>query len=456
MQYYPEQYGARGDGAANDAPAIQAAIDACHGSGGGRVVLQGGKTYYSGSLILKSNVELHLEQGAVLKAHGDISAYFRPNSAEDGSVSVSGAAAVDRPVTQKPAYAFLYARDADCFSVTGQGAIDGNVWAFVKRVSPYYCNGDFYPRPTMVYAEHCNHITFSGVTMRNAPFWTLHPAGCDDVLIQGVRILNPLDCANSDGIDPDHSSNVRIIGCHVSCADDAICLKCTAGNMEYGPCRNILISGCTLTSTSAALKIGTEGTGDFENIVVDHCIISGSNRGISIQVRDGGNVKNVSFSNIIIETRRFADCWWGTAEPIVMTTHSRHEGVPSGKISNIRFFNISCDSENGVFLSGSAGNHIEDVLFQRVQLTLRAKSKWPRGRYDLRPGFGQGIEAHRSPGFLFRRADGVVLQGCRVRFSGEALDDFAQALRARECADIRLEDFDGQAAHAGMPAVDVG
>lgn len=179
--------------------------------------------------------------------------------------------------------------------------------------------------------------------MRNAPFWTLHPAGCDDVLISGLRILNDLNVANSDGIDPDHSTNVRIIGCHVTCADDCICLKSSSGNMEYGPLKNVIISGCTLTSTSAALKIGTEGAGDFENVVVDNCIISDSNRGISIQIRDGGNVRNVSFSNIIIETRRFAECWWGCAEPITISTHDRDEHTKSGHISNVRFSNITCD-----------------------------------------------------------------------------------------------------------------
>lgn len=210
-----------------------------------------------------------------------------------------------------------------------------------------------------------------------------------------------------------------------------------------------------MTSTSAALKIGTEGTGDFENVIVDNCIISGSNRGISIQVRDGGHAKNISFSNIIIETRRFADCWWGTAEPIVLTTHSRHEGIPSGKISDIRFFNITCDSENGVFLSGSDGNHIEDVLFERVQVTLRAKSKWPRGLYDLRPGFGQGIEEIKSPGFLLRRADGVTLRDCCVRFDGDDRSDFAQAVCARDCIDVKLENFAGKAAREGIPDIDI-
>lgn len=81
----------------------------------------------------------------------------------------------------------------------------------MKRASRYYFNGDFYPRPTMVYVEHCNHISFHDVTLQNSPFWTLHPAGCNDVLISNIRVLNPLDCTNSDGIDPDHSTNVRII-----------------------------------------------------------------------------------------------------------------------------------------------------------------------------------------------------------------------------------------------------
>ena len=337
MDYNVLNMGAVGDGKADDTKAVQLALDTANDNGGGRVVLPGGHTYYCRSLFLRANVELHLQQGAVLKATEDLGGYVRPNE----QINDPKTAKIGNPVTGKPSFVFLYGFEAHGCAITGRGKIDCNGHAFVSRKDQYYVTGSFYPRPTAIYVEKSNHITFREFTVVDAPFWTLHPAGCDDVLIDRIRILNDLDVANSDGIDPDHCSNVRILGCHIECADDCICLKTSQGNAEYGPCKNIVIQGCTLVSTSAAIKIGTEGVGDFRNVLVSDCIISRSNRGLSIQIRDGGNVENVSYQNIMIETRRFCPDWWGTAEPIVLTTFNRDAQTKSGRIKNVRFFNVT-------------------------------------------------------------------------------------------------------------------
>ncbi len=419
MDFDVLSYGARGDGRSDDALFIQKAIDCAAEAGGGRVVLDGNRVYFSSSLILKENVELHVAAGTVLKATDRIDDYFHPNRGEkDRGVDVSGT-----PVTLKPSYAFIYGYKAHGAVISGRGIIDGNCYAFVKRVSEYYVTGDFYPRPTMIYIEASDHITVRDITLRNAPFWTLHPAGCNDVLISQIRILNPLDVANSDGIDPDHCSNVRIIGCHIECADDCICLKSSKGNMEYGPCENIVISDCTLISTSAALKIGTEGTGDFRNVVVRSVMISKSNRGISIQIRDGGNVENVMFSGIMIETRRFAPCWWGSAEPIAISSVNRDENTESGTIRNVLFENIYAKGENGVFIYGNG--KIDGVKFRNVNITLGSSSKWEKGVHDYRPGVGTDILSDGTYGFFSKGAKDVSFEDCSVAW----LDDVSKTKR---------------------------
>ncbi len=413
--YDVASYGAVGDGKNNDAKAIQAAIDDCTANGGGVVVLESGKTYYSDSIQLKKNVELHLQKGSVLRATSDINGYIRPCK----MINDPKTALVGNPVTGKPSFVFVYGYEADGCSITGEGTIDGNCYAFVKRKDQYYVTGDFYPRPTTIYIEKSNNISFRDITITNAPFWTLHPAGCDDVLIFHIRIHNPLDVANSDGIDPDHCSNVRIVGCHVTCADDCICLKTTKGNSEYGPCENIVISDCTLTSTSAAIKIGTEGVGDFRNIIVSNCIISKSNRGLSIQIRDGGNVENVTFSNCIVETRRFCSDWWGTAEPVTITCFRRDENTVAGHIKNIRYFNVTCKGENGVLIYSSPENPVANVVFENCNIHMEKTSKWDCGLYDLRPCIDHGIEESDNSAFYIRNAENVRIEKTSVTWGSE-------------------------------------
>lgn len=386
MRYLVEDFGARGDGSTNDRLAIQAAIDACAENGGGVVVLSGGKTYVSGYLILKSNVEFHLENGAVLKGVSDLSDYYPLANSGVIHAHESGLPSyLNCEYAGRPFHAFIYAKSAENVVISGHGTIDGNEEMFYGTDVGYHIEGSYYPRIPLVLLEDIKHLTVKEVTLAKCAFWTLHMVGCEDVLVDGIRILNNLRMANSDGIDPDHCRNVRIVNCHIECGDDAIVLKNSADYKEYGPCENITVSGCTLISTSAAIKFGTEGESDFRNILFENCIISRSNRGISLQIRDCGNVENVIFSNINIETRRFSYQWWGRGEAICITSLDRKEGVKHGKIRNVTFKNINCIGENGILVYGTEDNPIEDISFDEIHMTLEKTSKWEVEGYDIRP-----------------------------------------------------------------------
>lgn len=421
------KYGAKGDGKTNDAPAIQAAIDACCTAGGGCVLLPGGHTFRSGSLVLKAQVNFHLESGAILKASDSLADYAplgtQPEPRMKGEKVPSY---VNCEYNGVPARYFLYAKDADSICISGLGQIDGTEEMWYSDQNQYHIEGSFYPRIPLILLEHVNHLTVKNITLTRSGFWTLQMVGCRDVLIDGIRILNNLKMANCDGIDPDHCQNVRISNCHIVCADDCIVLKCSGAYPQYGPCENIQISGCTLTSTSAALKIGTESEADFRNIVAENCSISRTNRGIALQLRDCGNIENVCFSNINIETRRFSDQWWGKAEPISITAINRKAGIQVGHIRNVHFQNINCIGENGVFLHGSPHSILEDISFDRVRVTLRKITQWPTNTYDLRPCEGAGLYHTKINGFFCKYTKDVTYRDVRVFCENSAKEAFGK------------------------------
>ena len=386
MEYNALHFGAVGDGITSDTAAIQSAIDTCCGAGGGRVTLPGGHIYRCGALILRSNLELHLEMGAVLMGSDDLDDYRLFANRNSSPVLRNTPSYENCEYTGAPGHYFLYAKDCENLAITGFGAIDGNEHIFHGEVTRWHIEGIFYPRAPMLFLENVSHLTIEHVTLRNSAFWTVHMIGCSDVLIDGIRILNSLRMANCDGIDPDHCRNVRIANCHIECADDCIVFKNTAAAMQYGPCENITVTNCTLTSTSAAIKFGSESEDVFRNILIENCIISHSNRGISLQLRDKGSIENVMFHNICIDTRLFKkEMFWGAAEPIAITVLKRKEDTSVGTVSRIRFSNIFCECENGILLYSECLHGISDITFDCVSLHLRRETSYPLGLHDLRP-----------------------------------------------------------------------
>jgi len=440
-------FGAIGDGQTDNSLAIQEAIDLCSANGGGIVRIPGGNVFLTGPIDLKSFVNLHVESGARLLANPGENIYtksaFRENFKE-GSIWIGG-------------------EHAEKVSITGKGTIDGNGISFMgeERKAAYelkpFTERD--PRPHVFTPIAFTNLTIKDVTFANAAYWCLHLVGCMDVSIEGIRILNDLKIRNSDGIDLDHSRNVRISDCYIESADDCICLKTRREYADFGPTENVSVSNCILKSTSCSIKLGSENMDAIRNIVVSNCIIKGSNRGIGIQNRDGGIIENVMFSNIVIEGRLFDDVWWGKAEPIYITSFKRErkdnkdakwrfaegqEEGETGKVRNIIFSDIICNSENGVFVGGDAGK-VSNIRFHNVQLKISRKTDYPCGLYDLRPS-EKGILASPTAGFYLLQAGEIWIHNCNLNWGSKKVPCYGNAIFAEHVSGLVISRFSGTAA----------
>ena len=391
-------FGAKGDGVTDDAVAIQKAIDRCSAEGGGIVLFPRNRVFLSGPVELKSNVELHLDATATLKANPNESIYKLSAFGENRGEGML----------------WLWAKDAENISITGKGTIHGNGIAFMgAELEDSYelkplADQTFDPRPHVLTLTNVQNLTIRDVTIKEGAYWTVHLIGCNEAVIDGINLLNNLKIRNGDGIDLDHSKHVRIANCHITSGDDCICLKNRREFEQYGSCHDIVVTNCVMSSRSCAIKIGSENMDSIYNVVFDNCIITGSNRGLGIQNRDEGTVTDVVFSNIQLDCRLWSDVWWGKAEPIYVTSYPRANGnhkdanwrFPKGQIegrcgevSRIYFNNITALSENGCFVGGDVPGKVKDIYFNNV----RVKLNYPLSivhyslSMDKRPCKGEGF-----------------------------------------------------------------
>ena len=394
--YNVMDFGALGDGRSDDAVAIQQAIDKCSAEGGGRVLMPRNHVFLSGPVELKSNVELHLEATATLLCNPDENIYklsaFGDNRGEG--------------------MLWLYADGADNVSITGRGTIHGNGIRFMgAELADSYelkplADTAFDPRPHVLTLTDCKNIVIRDVTIREGAYWTVHLVGCDGAVIDGINLLNNLKIRNGDGIDLDHSRNIRISNCHITSGDDCICLKNRRETERYGSCHDIVVTNCVMSSRSCAIKIGSENMDSIYNVMFDNCIITNSNRGLGIQNRDEGTVTNVTFSNIHMQLNLWSDVWWGKAEPIYVTSYPRAsgnhkdqnwrfpKGVTEGRcgnVSHIYFNSITATSENGCFIGCDKPGRITDVHFDNVRIDLKKPSGVRQALMDKRPCRGEGF-----------------------------------------------------------------
>ena len=332
-----KKFGAIGDGVTLNTQAFEKAIAALSKKGGGHLVVPQG-VWLTGPIVLQSNIDLHLEMGAVIQFSGDETLYPVIKTSFEG---------LDTRRCQSP----LSANGAENISITGKGVIDGNgqFWRPVKKgkmtegqwkevlarpggveaKSGYWVPNQAYAdaeknanmnvpkaqtdaewnaikrflRPVMVSLVNCKNVLLQGVIFQNSPAWNIHPLMCENVIIDDVLARNPFYAQNGDALDLESCKNALIVNSKFDAGDDGICIKSGKdkdGRLRGRPCENVVVDGCTVFAGHGGFVVGSEMSGGVRNILVKSCQFLGTDVGLRFKSTRGrgGIVENIYIKDI--------------------------------------------------------------------------------------------------------------------------------------------------------------
>jgi hypothetical protein len=436
-------FGALGDGTHLDTTAIQAAIEACHRSGGGTVVLPSG-TYLSGTVQLKSNVTLYLAAQARLLGSPDLKDYPELSSVDQ--------------LYQSGGYSLLAAINAENIGLSGQGTIDGQGAAFPCGAEGFNFEDEAaapstqsFIRPMLVHFLECSRVTMRGVTLQHSASWGCHIEKCQYVRLDGVRLFNRAN-QNNDGFDLTYCKDVFASNCSIDCGDDAFALK------EGG--ERIVITNCVISTRWAAFRVGPEAHGVYRDITVSNCVVRNTyGAGIKMQEVEGGVMEDILFDNLVMDN---------VTGPISIRLggylgwkKERKESLPIGVLRNVRFNNIRAtvadnayplphevppfpgEKKSCINITGVPGYYVEGVTLSHIHVTFPGGGTLEdagvivpelRDHYPEYHMFGT-LPAY---GLYVRHARGIILDD--VTFD-TASPDLRPALVCDDVLDLELADF---------------
>jgi polygalacturonase len=333
------EYGAIADGHTMNTKPFADAIAACVKTGGGTVLVPPG-TWLTGPIKLESNINLHVEKGALVQFSKNIddypfiqnpdgkskrfgrtpliSVYKASNIAFTGEGIFNGAGEVWRYVLHEDLTELQWKA---LVASGGVVSVNGEAWwpskeaieaeLFLKSITQSkkeltvedYEKTREYLRPSLINLIQCNDILFDGPTFENSPKFHILPVQCENLIIRNVKVFAPVSGKNTDAIDPAACRNVLIYNCLIDVGDDGICLKpgAIAESQKPGPaCENIVVADCVVYHAHGGFVIGSESYGGVRNVSVRNCVFIGTDVGLRFKsARDrGGLVENIFFEGI--------------------------------------------------------------------------------------------------------------------------------------------------------------
>ena len=283
-------FGAVADDKRLNTEAFKKAIAAVNKAGGGKLVVPKG-TFRTQPITLCSNLELHLDEGAMIQAPETFEEYGVPDPKTLRSLEEAGA-------KYRPPEPLISGRDLHDVAITGTGTIDGNGplwWAWSERAARQAektePNRIVYRRAHLVVITNCERLLVADVTLQNSSMFHLVPRNVKELTIERVKVRAPFNAPNTDAIDPSTCTNVWIHHCDIDTGDDDIVIK-SGGT-------NILIEDCVIKH-GHGLSIGSETTAGVRNMLVRRCTLEGTDNGIRIKSMRGagGLVENVRYTDI--------------------------------------------------------------------------------------------------------------------------------------------------------------
>jgi len=343
---------------AHDGAAIQKAIDAASASGGGRVALERGVVYPSGTLYLKSHVELNVPEGTVILGGGSSADYDDVDDPRIGR----------KP--EKSTKVFIACLDGEDVAITGKGVIDGQGVKFYDVNSVLW--GRFYakpphPRPRMIEFFNCRNVRFEDITFKDSPGWTCWIRKCENVTAERVKIVADQKMINNDGFHMDSCRHVRIRNCDLKTGDDCVIMRAirTPG-VEESVCEDMVVEDCTLDSACQCIRLGCPSDGTIRNGVFRNLKMSGFNGVLSdhpIRYLLDGEHGSCRMENIRVE-----DCDIDVKGSAI--SFSVESGIKLRNFGNVTFRNIRLRSAKALKLNGTGDTPLRNMRFENVTGTI--------------------------------------------------------------------------------------